>query len=100
MSTTTWTPGEWVVLEGDVYCAGATPGPDGPIAQVYGTTSEEHRANCILIAAAPALFEALEAILDHVEAFYVSGAPKQWQKDGVTKMRAARTALRQARGEA
>lgn len=62
-----WTPGPWAVAEGDVYraediAAGHKPGALAPIAQVYGTTCEEHEANTRLIAAAPELLAALEHI--------------------------------------
>jgi hypothetical protein len=97
-----WTPGPWPVDQsGDgkryIIGKGLVEGPNGyEVAEVYADDAPyaETRANARLIAAAPDLYEALEAILQTVDAQYASGI--RWdpaQRD------AARKALAKANGE-
>lgn len=92
-----WTPGPWWV-EGEVVCA-----PDGDnfpwyvaIAERCGYPNDQSRANAHLIAAAPELYEALEALSEHftqvVKAFRVDSEEHE-------TLVAARAALAKARGE-
>ena len=94
------TPGPWAVNDSDTGMS-----DDGTIinlhgmvivSSVYGQTTEIAAANAALIAAAPAMYEALQAMLDGI--LYTRGAPMtedRWR----TLTTIARQALAQAEGK-
>jgi hypothetical protein len=89
MTERKWTPGPWMVETGD----------DGVLSSVFRyedveytgiayLTLDNHEANARLIAAAPDLYEALDAIIDGIS----------WSMSD-NKFGAAKSALAKARGE-
>lgn len=100
-----WTPGPWArrVADGS-YCAPdlaplVIQGDGWEIALVIGdvvAVRERTEANARLIAAAPALYEALEGLTRLVGAFSHTTQRGKSQK---ARLEAARAALRHARGE-
>lgn len=72
MPETKWTPGTWVKQDGIPYVNCGDDGPCfGPV--VFARTADEMQANARLIAAAPALYEALKAAVSIAEE-----ARKEW----------------------
>ena len=78
MSERKWTPGKWSVyeVERETYWPGIDAGRTSIVVWgdqqenngVQGDTLEEAKANAHLIAAAPDLYEALQAMLDYCNA--------------------------------
>lgn len=98
------TPGPWQV-ETDAFTVWNTRddgGCDAPLVKADTTyrrwgreiSRSEHAANLQLIAAAPTLIEALEALLDRY-----TNLPGEWHPEREEAVIAARAALRLARGE-
>lgn len=97
------TPGPWSIHEtkgngGNISDRVEIAGPEESrrkhlVASIYGFKLPEGQANAQLIAAAPELYEALEA------AYMVLGPQKSRFKDYVDAVTLARAALAKARGE-
>lgn len=93
MAETGWTPGSWVFQDDEFIVAGAWP---------YGSTictmdEKNRKANARLIAAAPDMAEALEAIVGH---YAGDEGLDRAMKEGIdAEILAARTALARARGQ-
>ena len=84
---TKWTPGPWRQSTGVGYCAIRTD--EGVIADMRFVDRYYNPFDACLIAAAPCLYEALEALLEKCHA----------EPHGEHERRAAITALAKARGE-
>jgi hypothetical protein len=105
--TTKFTPGPWTAAPfSSVVGCPITAQPDPKqntiiLAGVHGSFGDDYRAeveaNAHLIAAAPALYEALERLLEH--AGIADAAPEDIDGEDHIAESAARKALRLARGE-
>lgn len=106
MSTKTkWTPGPWSVVH-DTDITGVENDPAngcvGPVdvAHVYlRTVPGRTEANATIIAKAPELYKALEAMLHRYVRLVESGDAGNWNAEEDPEVIAARAALKKARGE-
>jgi hypothetical protein len=106
MSETPWTPGPWWVGRNERSVVCNTEIPEWHTAdsvEYYGghlVAESMAPANARLIAAAPELAEALEAMLYEYEGVYDMTAPTHHQSDAALKAESmARAALAKAKGE-
>jgi hypothetical protein len=102
MSETRWTPGPWNIIEGDsvVFIESAKRKIAATNhAPYWHHFSEIDLANAHLIAAAPDLYAALDAITARYVSIAVSGDCGFWNPENEPEVVAARAALSRARGE-
>lgn len=90
-----FTPGPWMVLpsvQDGQFCILTEHGPRKDIARTYGFPGDPREANARLIAAAPELLEALQALVQRCE---FDGIPN----DSLPAVEAARGAVARALGQ-
>ena len=97
------TPGPWRMTKGS-----RTVSVQGPDCLIYAVTRDplvidetwrRQVTDARLIAAAPALLEALEAVCDSMDEWQRQYDPDHTDEESENRVRMARAALRQARGE-
>lgn len=108
MTKAAHTPGPWVADFGEAFHI--RPPEGGTLAQVTflkgrgglggRRDADECAANARLIAAAPDLLEALEAMLSHSDGWDVTQLRKRWGEQVVNEILTARAAIAKAKGEA
>ena len=95
------TPGPWVRhVDGDGFYCGEVRGPVGTDFEEDVVADWVSEANSHLIAAAPDLLEALEAMLSHSDGWDVTQLRKRWGEQVVSEILTARAAIAKAKGEA
>ena len=87
------TPGLWAESQGVIFAKGGVN-----IAHVNSHNTTEGRANALLLAAAPAMLEALTDLLAEYVDLFVSGELPNWDPEKEAHVIAARAAISRGRG--